>query len=170
MLTWLLRLLNGCCGCGYRVVVVRRWSPKLRRVIFQSVHIQHLVKLCDKKTFLPSRRHRWEIWATHRVLALTISTKLGTYVKVRNALNLDNVRYDSLAEYQFTRAQYQVPTQNTSRQKYASNLTPTMIVRLYNSSHHQFSRPIGEKETFINEDKIWPLSDQAIAHAFPDLH
>ena len=81
------------------------------------------------------------------------STKSGRYVKVRNALSLDNVRCDSLAEHQFTRAQYQVPTQNTSRQKSVSNLTPTMIARLYNSSH-QFNRPIGAKETFINEDKI----------------
>ena len=77
---------------------------------------------------------------------------LGRYVKVRNALNLDNVRCDSLAEYQFTRAE-QVPAQNTSRQKSVSNLTPTMIARLFNSSH-EFNRPIGVKETFINEDKI----------------
>ena len=93
------------------------------------------------------------VYKTHCVPALTISTKSGTYVKVRNALHLDNVRCDSLAGHQFTRAQYQVPTQNNSRQKYASNLTPTMIARLYNSSY-QFNGPIGAKETFINEDKI----------------
>ena len=86
-------------------------------------------------------------------LGAIISTKLGTHVEVRNALNLDNMRCDSLAEHQFTRAQYQVPTQNTSCQKSVSNLIPNMIARLYNSSH-QFNQPIGPKETYINEDKI----------------
>ena len=55
--------------------------------------------------------------AAHGVPAVTISIKSGRYVKVRNALSLDNVRCDSLAEHQFTSAQYQVPTQNTSCQK-----------------------------------------------------
>ena len=109
------------------------------------------------------------IFLRKRVFAKIRGTHLsGKYMKVRIALNLDNVRCDSLTEHQFTRAE-QVPTQNTSRQKSVSNLTPTMIARLYNSSH-QLNRPIGSKDAFVNEDKISPLSEQAIAHALPTLH
>ena len=48
-----------------------------------------------------------------------------------------------------------------------------MIAHLWQQTHnssHQFNQRIGAKETFITEDKIRPLSEQALAHAPPDLH